>query len=59
MLIEHIAAGRYILDLIEKEERDLKIISVAFYKSNRAATLRQIITAGIAVYNDLIEQEVR
>lgn len=56
MLIEHIARGRYILDLGEQEERDVTKIAVGFYQSNRANCLRKMIEAGIAVYRDLIAQ---
>lgn len=56
MHIEHIAGGRYILNLSDKEERELKTIAIGFYRSNRSACLRKMIEAGIAVYNDLIQQ---
>lgn len=56
MLIEHIAGGRYILDLVEKEERDIKFIAVAFFKSNRAECIRMMINTSIRVYNDLLQQ---
>lgn len=56
MLIEHIAKGRYILDLGEQEERDVTKIAVGFYQSNRANCLRKMLEAGIAVYKDLIAQ---
>ena len=58
MLIEHIAKGRYILDLSDKEERDITQIALAFYKANRSNCLRKMIEAGIAVYNDLLEQGI-
>jgi len=56
MLIEHIAKGRYILDLGEREERDVTHIALGFYKSNRSNCLRKMLEAGIAVYKDLIAQ---
>jgi len=56
MLIEHIAKGRYILDLGDAEERDITKIALGFYKCNRSKCLRKMIEAGIAVYNDLITE---
>lgn len=56
MLIEHIAKGRYILDFVEPEEKDVTLIAIAFYKSNRANTIRKLIEGGIAVYKELLEQ---
>lgn len=56
MVIEHIAAGRFILDLTQPEIDQLKLIAVGFYKSNRSNCLRKLIEAGLTVYNELLQQ---
>lgn len=56
MITEHIAKGRYILDLTDNESNQLTQIAVAFYKGNKSKCIDCLIDAGLSVYKDLLDQ---
>lgn len=56
MYLEHIARGRWILSLSDRELSDITTIAMGFHKGNRSNTLSHIITGGIGVYNSLLKE---